>query len=142
MRCQDIMKRPVVCCKETEVVQAAALKMRDANVGFLPVCGAGEKVVGIITDRDIVLRVCAEGLEVQKTPISAVMTPQAIFCRPGDDVRYVEGLMAKNHKSRILIQDELGKAVGVISLSDIARHDKVFAAETMRQVSSREIRSA
>jgi predicted transcriptional regulator len=142
MRCQDIMRRPVVTCKETETVQAAALKMRDANIGFLPVYGGADKVVGILTDRDIALRACAEGLAVDKTPIGEVMTRQIIFCRPGDDVRYVEGLMVKNHKSRILIQDEIGKAVGVISLSDIARHDKVFAAETMRQVSSREIRTA
>jgi CBS domain-containing protein len=142
MRCQDIMKRPVVCCKESEVVQAAALKMRDANIGFLPVCGDAGRVIGIITDRDIVLRVCAEGLDVQKSPIAEVMTRQVISCRPGDDVRYVEGLMAREHKSRVLIVDEMGKPAGVVSLSDIARHDKIFAAETMRQVSSREIRTA
>lgn len=142
MRCQDIMKKPVVCCKETEVVQAAALKMRDANIGFLPVCSAEGRVVGILTDRDITLRVCAEGLDVQKTSIGEVMTRQVISCRPGDDVRYVEGLMARNHKSRVLIIDEVGKPAGVVSLSDIARYDKVFAAETMRQVSSREIRTA
>jgi CBS domain-containing protein len=141
MRCQDIMKRPVVCCKEKESIQAAALKMRDANVGFLPVCGADDKVVGVLTDRDIALRACADGLDIQKSTIGEVMTRQVIACRPGDDVRYVEGLMAKNHKSRILIQDETGRAAGVISLSDIACHDKMFAAETMRQVSSREIRS-
>ena len=142
MRCQDIMKRPVVISKETEAVQAAALKMRDTNIGFVPVVGADGKAVGILTDRDIALRVCAEGLDVQKTPISEVMTRQIISCRPGDDVRFVEGLMVKNHKSRILILDEAGKPAGVVSLSDIARHDKVFAAETMRQVSSREIRTA
>jgi CBS domain-containing protein len=142
MRCQDIMKRPVVCCKESEAVQAAALRMRDANIGFLPVCGDAGKVVGIITDRDIVLRVCAEGLDVRKTPIAEVMTRQVISCRPVDDVRYVEGLMAREHKSRVLIVDETGKPAGVVSLSDIARHDKIFAAETMRQVSSREIKTA
>ena len=142
MRCQDIMKRPVVCCKETEVVQAAALKMRDSNIGFLPVCGTEGRVVGILTDRDIALRVCAYGLDVKTTPISEVMTRQIISCRTGDDLRYVEGLMVRNHKSRILILDETGRPAGVVSLSDIARHDKVFAAETMRQVSAREIRTA
>lgn len=70
------------------------------------------------------------------------MTRQVGSCRPGDEVGYVEGLMIKNHKSRILIQDENGRPVGVISLSDIAQHDRVYAAETIRQVSSREIRPA
>ena len=142
MRCQDIMNRPVVSCKDTEVVQAAALKMRDANIGFLPICGAEGRVIGILTDRDIALRVCAEGLDVRKTPIVEVMTRQVTSCRPGDDLPYVEDLMARNHKSRIVIIDETGKPAGVISLSDIARYDKVFAAETMRQVSSREVRTA
>jgi CBS domain-containing protein len=142
MRCQEIMKRPVVYCKETEVVQAAALKMRDANIGFLPICGADGRVVGILTDRDIALRACAEGLDVRMTPIAEVMTRQIVSCRPGDDVRLVEGLMARNHKSRVLIIDEAGKPAGVVSLSDIARFDRVYAAETMRQVSSREIKTA
>jgi len=141
MRCQDIMKKPVICCKETETVQTAALRMRDSNVGFLPVCSPEDRVVGILTDRDIALRVCAGGLDAGRLPISEVMTREIVACHPGDDVRFVEGLMARNHKSRILIIDPAGKAAGVISLSDIARHDKVFAADTLRLVSSREVRS-
>lgn len=139
MRCQDIMKRTVVCCKETETIQSAALKMRDANIGFLPVCGLEGKTLGIITDRDMALRACATGLDPRKTPVAEIMTHQIVACQPADDVRYVEGLMARNRKSRIIVQDAVGHPVGVISLSDIARHDRVFAAETMRQVSSREI---
>ena len=141
MRCQDIMKKPVICCKETETVQTAALRMRDSNVGFLPVCSPEDRVVGILTDRDIALRVCADGLDAGRLLISEVMTREIVACHPGDDVRFVEGLMARNYKSRILIIDPAGKAAGVISLSDIARHDKVFAADTLRLVSSREIRS-
>ena len=141
MRCQEIMKKPVVSCQETEAVQAAALRMRDGNIGFLPVCAAEGRVVGILTDRDIALRLCAEGLDARTTPIGQIMTRRIIACRPGDDIRLVEGLMARNQKSRILIVDEAVRPVGVVSLSDIARHDRVFAGETMRQVSSREIQT-
>ncbi|MBI1950947.1 MAG: CBS domain-containing protein [Acidobacteria bacterium] len=141
MRCQDIMKKPVICCKEDETVQTAALRMRDSNVGFLPVLSPEDRVVGIVTDRDIALRVCAGGLDAGHLPIAEVMTREIIACHPGDDVRVVEGLMARNHKSRILIVDQTGKAAGVISLSDIARHDKVFAADTLRLVSTREVRT-
>lgn len=142
MRCQDIIKRTIVCCKETETIQSAALKMRDANIGFLPVCGLEGKTIGIITDRDMALRVCATGLDPSKTPVTEIMTHQIVACYAADDVRYVEGLMARNRKSRIIVQDEAGRPIGVISLSDIARHDRVFAAETMRQVTSREILTA
>lgn len=139
MRCQDIMKRAVVCCKETETIQSAALKMRDANIGFLPVCDLGGKTLGVITDRDMALRACAPGLDPRTTPVTEIMTHQLIACHATDDVRYVEGLMARNRKSRVIVQDGEGRPVGVISLSDIARFDRVFAAETLRQVSSREI---
>ena len=139
MRCQDILKRTVVCCQETDTIQSAALKMRDSNIGFLPVCSIEGKTLGVITDRDMALRACATGLDPRRTPVTEIMTHQLVSCHPTDDVRYVEGLMARNRKSRIIVQDEAGHPVGVISLADIARHDRVFAAETMRQVTSREI---
>jgi CBS domain-containing protein len=142
MRCQDILKRAVVCCKESETIQTAALKMRDANIGFLPVCGAEGKLLGVLTDRDIVLRICAAGLDPRKVPVSEAMTHQVVTCQAGDDIRYVEGLMARNRKSRIVVQDEAGHTLGVVSLSDVARYDRVFAAETMRRVSAREILTA
>lgn len=142
MRCQDIMKKPVISCLDTETVQAAAVRMRESNVGFLPVCGAENRVVGVLTDRDIALRVCAAGLDAGRLPVADVMTREIVACHPGDEVRFVEGLMARNHKSRILIVDQAGKPAGVVSLSDIARHDKNFAADTLRLVAAREVRSA
>jgi CBS domain-containing protein len=116
--------------------------MRESNVGFLPVCGPENRVVGILTDRDIALRVCARGLNAGILPIADVMTREIVACHPGDKVRFVEGLMARNHKSRILIVDQAGKPAGVISLADIARHDKNFAADTLSLVTAREVRSA
>lgn len=142
MRCRDILKRTVLCCKETETIQSVALRMRDANVGFLPVCGPDGKTVGVITDRDMALRACAARLDSGSTPVAKIMSQHVVSCQTGDELRHVEGLMARNRKSRIVVQDETGRPVGVISLSDIARHDQAFAAETMAQVSSREILTA
>ena len=139
MRCQDIMKRAVVVCKDTETIQSAALRMRDANIGFMPVCGNEGEILGVLTDRDLALRICAPGLDPKSTPVGEAMTHQVVSCHAEDDVRYVEGLMARNRKSRIVVQDAVGRPIGVISLSDIARVDRVFAAETMRQVTAREI---
>ena len=141
MRCQDIMKRPVVFCREPETLQAASHKMRDANIGFLPICSAEGRVVGVLTDRDIALRAVADGLDTKATSIARVMTRQVVSCRKEHDLRFAEQLMVRNQKSRILVVDEDAKPMGVISLSDIAKHDRVFAAETMRQVSSREIQT-
>jgi CBS domain-containing protein len=142
MRCKDIMKKPVVSCREIETIQIASQKMRDSNIGFLPICSVDGRVVGVLTDRDIALRAVADGLDTRETSIARVMTRQVISCRKEHDLRFAEQLMVKNQKSRILVVDEEARPTGVISLSDIAKHDRAFAAETMRQVSTREIRTA
>jgi CBS domain-containing protein len=140
MRCEEIMKRDVECVEPTEPVQAAARRMRDANVGFLPVCDSSRKVLGAITDRDIAIRIVAEGLP-PTTAAADVMTQEVVACRPGDDVTRAEQLMGTHQKSRMICTDESGRLAGVISLSDIAQvEDASRASQTMKQVTEREAR--
>ncbi len=140
MRCEEIMKGDVECVEPTDPVQAAARRMRDANVGFLPVCDSSRKVLGAITDRDIALRMVAEGRP-PTTAVGEVMTREVVACRPGDDISRAEQLMGKHHKSRMICTDEEGRLVGVISLSDIAQVEEASrASQTMKQVSEREAR--
>ena len=140
MRCEEIMKRDVQCVQPTDPVQAGARRMRDANIGFLPVCDSSRKVLGAITDRDIALRIVADGRP-PTTAIDDVMTREVVACAPGDDVRRAEELMGKQHKSRMIVADEEWRLVGVISLSDIAQvEDASRASQTMKQVTEREAR--
>ena len=140
MRCEEIMKRDVHCVQPTDPVQAAR-RMRDANIGFLPVCDSSRKVLGAITDRDIALRIVADGRP-PTTAIGDVMTREVVACAPGDDVRRAEELMGKQHKSRMIVADEEWRLVGVISLSDIAQvEDASRASQTMKQVTEREARA-
>ena len=138
MRCEQIMKRSVECLTAKDSVQAAARRMRDSNIGFLPVCENGMKVVGTITDRDIAIRVSADDKPASKTKLGDVMTREVIGCRPSDDVSRAQELMSKHQKSRMLCIDESGKLVGVISLSDIAQHQADAGGETLRNVTARE----
>jgi CBS domain-containing protein len=141
MRCEDLMKHDVECTSPQDTVQSAARKMRDENVGFLPVCDASGKVLGTVTDRDLAIRVLPEALGAN-TKIGDVMTHQVVACRPEDDLRNAEDLMIRNQKSRIMCIDAGGKLVGVISLSDIfQREDANRAAQTMRAVTEREVRA-
>ena len=141
MRCEEIMKRDVHCVQPTDPVQAAARRMRDANIGFLPVCDSSRKVLGAITDRDIALRIVADGRP-PTTAIGDVMTREVVACAPGDDVRRAEELMGKQHKSRMIVADEEWRLLGVISLSDIAQvEDASRASQTMKQVTKREARA-
>ena len=140
MRLQEIMKVKVECVSPRDTVQAAACRMRDENIGFLPVCDQSKKVLGTVTDRDLAIRVLANSSP-PNTRVEEVMTHEVVSCRPDDELRKVEELMAKNHKSRMVCLDSNGRLAGVISLSDIAQADMGRASQTLRQVSEREARA-
>lgn len=139
MLCADVMKRDIECVSPTESVEAAARRMRDENVGFLPVCDEGNHAIGTITDRDIALRVVAVG-RAGTTPVESVMTHETVSCHPTDDIKQAERLMGQKQKSRIMCVDDDGVLVGVISLSDIAQRDGARIAQTMQAVTGREVR--
>ena len=136
MLCEDIMKTDVESVSPVDTIEDAARKMRDENLGFLPVCDETRQVLGTITDRDIAIRGVAESLP-GTTPVEDVMTSEVVSCSPKDSIDTALQLMAENHKSRIMCLDDEGRLVGIISLSDIAQLVG-DASETLRQVSDRE----
>jgi CBS domain-containing protein len=140
MLCKELMKSDVKCISPNDTVQEAARRMRDENIGFLPVCDDSKRVLGTVTDRDLAIRVLADGAA-SSTPVDDVITREAIACHPDDDVMRAEELMARHHKSRVMCVDDSGRLVGVISLSDVAQQDSGNrAAQTLRDVSEREVR--
>jgi CBS domain-containing protein len=133
------MKKDVHCLTETGNAQDAAKRMDELNVGFLPVCDRDQRRLGTLTDRDLALRVCAQDRRASQVGAAEVMSKEVIACRPDDDLGAAERLMAQHHKSRILVTDNDGRLVGVISLSDIvAREEPQAAIRTMREIVSRE----
>jgi CBS domain-containing protein len=98
MRCEEVMREDVRAIDPTETVSAAAVRMRDENIGFLPVCDSNGNVRGTITDRDIVVRVDAEGLSAGRCQVGDVMTPEVVFVRREEDVVKAEQLMAQQKK--------------------------------------------
>jgi CBS domain-containing protein len=136
MRVEKIMKRHVECARPTDSARSIAVKMRDENIGFMPVCDSPTHVIGTITDRDLALRVVAEG-KPSSTEIRDLLTPSVVACLASDDTQRAQSLMAENFVSRLVVVDEDGSLVGVVSLSDIAEEED--ASETLRQVSEREI---
>ena len=140
MRCEDIMNQDVEYVSARTTVREAARKMRDRNVGFLPVCDESMRAIGAVTDRDIAIRIVANEQKLT-TPVETVMSIDVIACHPDDDLNFARELMAQHHKSRIMCVNREGKLEGVISLSDIAQFDASAGAATLRQVSSREART-
>jgi CBS domain-containing protein len=139
MRCEEIMKRQVQRSAEGESLQQAAEKMASANIGFLPVCDEGGRVLGIITDRDITVRAVARNRPPDATTVGEVMTRAVVACHAADDLAAAEQRMIQHRVSRIVVQDETGQLCGIISLSDIAeREPGRRAAIVLREVAARE----
>jgi CBS domain-containing protein len=140
MKCSEIMHRPVRWVGELDTVEVAARILRDENIGFLPVCDASGRFVGTLTDRDIALRVVAEGRG-GGTQVGAVMTRETVTCRPEDELVRAEGLMEKEHKQRIVCTDDGQHILGVISITDVAQRDADWrVGQTMQRLTKRETR--
>jgi CBS domain-containing protein len=138
MLCSEIMKSEIECMSPSDPADLAARKMRDHNVGFLPVCDDALHAVGTLTDRDIAIRLVAQNLPLV-TSVGELMSMDVVACRPTDDVRRAEELMGLHRVSRVLCVDEDGTLAGIISLSDIAQHETpIAAAQTLRDVTARE----
>jgi CBS domain-containing protein len=140
LTCGQLMKRAVHTVGATSSVQEAVAVMTLRNVGFLPVCDETNRVIGTLTDRDVVIRAIAAGLKPIECQVSSVMTRGAVACHPDDELALAEQLMARHQVSRLVITDGDGYLQGVLSLSDIAEHDAPRrAARTLRGIAAREV---
>lgn len=138
-RCASVMKTVPQSVNADDPIRLAAEIMTAANIGFLPVCDEGGKVVGTVTDRDIVVRAIARGLDPALARVTEVMSRDVVACRPEDELTLAEQFMANYQVSRLVITDDDGVLEGVISLSDIAEHEPARrAARTLRAVAARE----
>jgi CBS domain-containing protein len=138
MRTREIMKRDVRTCSPEDPVSMVARMMRDEGIGFVPVCDESRRVLGVLTDRDITVRVVAEGWS-PHTVAREVMSREIFTCRADGNFDDARRVMAEHKVSRVLCVDADGSLEGVISLSDVTEHsDEAEAAGTMRAVSERE----
>ena len=133
MRCEELMNKDIQWVSPRDTVEDAACKMRDHDIGFLPVCDQSRRVVGTVTDRDIAIRLVAEKLP-GGSFVEDVMSKENISCKASDDLRSAERKMSEAQKSRIMCVDDDGRLLGVISLSDLAQHEHEGAGETLREV--------
>ena len=123
MQVLDVMLSKVFRCLEDDSVQMCAVLMLEQNIGFVPIVSSDGSPVGVITDRDLALRVLASGRPAT-TPVSEVMTGgKMLTCHREDDLRALEERMANEQKSRAMVVDDEGRLIGIVSLSDIAQRE-------------------
>jgi CBS domain-containing protein len=118
----DVMNRAAEFAQETDSCRTAAVKMLQHNVGCLPVRGGADLgLVGILTDRDIVIRLMAKDLDADTTPVREVMTQNVACCYEGDNLSDAQKLMVERRVRRLpVLRVNTNEAVGMLSVDDIA----------------------
>jgi CBS domain-containing protein len=121
MQVQDLMTRDVAMTGPDETLQSAARRMAELDVGALPV-GENDRLVGMITDRDIAIRAIADG-KGPKAKVREVMTPAVKYCFADQEVEEISGNMADVQVRRLPVLNRDKRLVGILSLRDIAISD-------------------
>lgn len=121
MKISDCMSKDVKTISPVQSIREAAQAMRDIEAGFLPV-GENDRLVGIITDRDIAIRAIAAG-KGPDTAIRDVMSKDVLYCFDDEDIADIARNMAAQQIRRLPVVDRDKRLVGVISLGDIAQSD-------------------
>jgi CBS domain-containing protein len=133
----DVMSSHVRLAGPEDTVQRATQLMRDEDTGVLPV-GEGDRLVGIVTDRDIALRLAAEGKDPARTKVREVMTQDLKYVFEDEDLEHVADNMAEQQVRRLPVVNRDKRVVGVISLGDLARADRSgrYAGRALHGVAS------
>lgn len=118
---RDVMTNDPRTIDADKPVVHAARMMRDEDVGLAPIV-EGQKLIGTLTDRDIAIRVVAEGKDPQTTIVREVATSQFVTIDPDEDLEEALRLMAKNQVRRLPVLDQDGRLAGIVAQADVARH--------------------
>ena len=133
MRVKECMCSNVVYTNPGDTIENVARLMNENHIGCIPVCEAEGKVVGFVTDRDIILRSIACGKNCSDTKVSDIMTTQVIKTTPDTELEEVTKTMSENQIRRLPVIEN-GKVVGMLTLGDIARNEAISKEKLVNTV--------
>jgi len=121
-RCDEVMTKKPVCCLPDDTVVMVAKLMKRENIGSIPVVEnqITQKLIGIVTDRDLALKIVAEEREAKSTKVEEVMTHKVVTCRAEDDLQKALDAMVEHQLRRIPVVDNDNKILGIIAQADVA----------------------
>jgi CBS domain-containing protein len=116
------MTKDLTCCLPKDTAQTAAQAMKSKDIGAVPVVDSQDtrKLLGIITDRDLALKVVAGGLDARQTAVEGIMSRNLVMCKLEDDLQRALDAMAKSQLRRIPVVDDQGRLAGIIAQADVA----------------------
>ena len=121
-KCNEVMTNNPICCLPSDIVSKVALLMKSKDIGPVPIIDNEQtkKLVGIVTDRDLALKIVAEGRDPKSTKAVEVMTREVVTCRAEDDMQNALDAMSGHKLRRILVVDNNNRIVGIIAQADVA----------------------
>ena len=121
-QCAEMMTKNPVCCSPEDTAERAATLMKSHDIGSVPVVEAQDSrtIVGVVTDRDLALKVVAESRDPGNTRVGDLMTREVVTCRGEDDVKVALAAMKQHQVRRVMITDKNNRLVGVIAQADVA----------------------
>jgi CBS domain-containing protein len=119
MKVKDMMHKGVACLAPDATIKAVAMKMKELDVGAIPIAKNGQ-LAGMITDRDIAIRCATNGKDLSKVTAGDIMTPGVVYCRDTEEVEDAARLMESKQIRRLPVLDESKRMVGMVSLGDIS----------------------
>jgi CBS domain-containing protein len=122
MRVHHLMTQKVACISPYDSIAQAARLMRECDCGALPVLDRGGRLVGMITDRDIAVRLVAQGVDTRQARVAHAMTGEAFACHVDDTLEECMRHMSRHQVRRLPVLDDRNRIVGMISLGDLAQH--------------------
>lgn len=136
MKVAEVMTRGIDLVDPSATVQAAATRMAELDVGAVLI-GSESAIEGILTDRDIIVRVVVEGRHPAQITVREVMTPDVVGCGTDDDIEEAFAIMREGQFRRMPVLDADGKPMGIVTLGDLARHveSPEKMAEKLREMS-------
>jgi len=138
-KCSQVMTENPVCCLGSDSISSVTQQMQIHDVGSMPVVADYQtrKLIGIVTDRDVALRVVGADRETKGTWVADVMTPNPVACHPNDNISLAIDAMSMNRVRRIPTIDDNGQVVGIISQADVATrlHDTHKTADVVTEIS-------
>lgn len=129
MKVKECMCNKVFSCTPSTTVYDAAKKMQTNHVGCIPVCDNENCMVGVITDRDIVLRCIASDKNVKDTSVSEIMSTNVWTCKPEDEISNAQSKMESEQIRRLPVVNNEGKVIGMLTLGDLAKNDMEIGQE-------------
>ena len=138
-KCNEVMTKNPVCCLPSVMVAKVAQLMKSKDIGPVPIIENEQtkKLVGIVTDRDLALKIVAEGRDAKSSKAEEVMTRKVVTCRGEDDVQKALDAMSEHQLRRIPVVDNDNRIVGIIAQADVAtRVDQpAKTAEVVKDIS-------